>query len=993
MESEVARAALALVQPQTDPVSRREASRFLEEWTKTVEAVDVYTKWLNSYRQQQLTSGDVYQIPMQLLCLTMLQTKLRQELSNNNNSTPSIIALQRELWEYLRQPNLDRSLIGPCCICNIICILRISGLAMFLTKACNQSLGVDMETTLKLLACVPHEMELQLGMKVVEQLSVYLEAVLDLIRLGLEQNMLLPACQALLAWTEIAKVSLSQMNAEIDGSQALLPILIQLLSSNANAADERVLQTAAKALTASLDASSDAAAASAFWNAIPQTGFIVNPLKLATEHEWEDCIHALATLIATFVVEHAEDICQQPAGPQLQILLEIQSHPSTCAALIPLECWLTIQEIPTAERHEHWTKPLYKQLLQILLPRMAYPPNFTSWEHELMDESEFCEFRRLVADVFVGCYYLLRVEMIQLLAQQVRTANDWRLSEVALFALGQIAKEVSAKCKSVAPTADKQQTQHELLQLLEQVLAVDTQAQHKCMLGAVVDFCGNYAPAWNCIPQCSPQALLQILTYLQSTFGVIPLEAAKATRAIYVSCLAKKLPDLEAKEPACIQLLCKAVKTCMEVILSTTDEEAMTTVTEGATRLLTKIQNPETARQAITTDLIQPVMDRIDAALKVLPNSSIADEWMTAQVQSSTEYLSKYLSVIRVIVRFCDSPEIPQITEWMLQLIDPCLKGVQQRTASTPAQPLILNEWISIHQQILRKTLPQPSTMVGVFTNTIPLIVQALDHTKDPTTLKYISTAVEVFGGQTPEMDQSFQELLGHVTGEIQRNTNILHAMELLQAYFECLHRFVLYCPRALCYNPKFADIVTISVQSISAIDAKDSARAALVFLSQLFGWNALRLSITTTQILQEAWNALILKDMLLRHGPTLLQSCFKGLAGGSQMLWPAYADCVFAIVQAVAHNEQGGVVSPNDAISPMLNQAALQQWLVAAMTADGSDATIGNRIIPILLAVGRNGCDKPSKWRPKAKMLLTDYAKIRKGEMTIDSLASYSLQ
>ena len=51
-------------------------------------------------------------------------------------------------------------------------------------------------------------------------------------------------------------------------------------------------------------------------------------------------------------------------------------------------------------------------------------------------------------------------------------------------------------------------------------------------------------------------------------------------------------------------------------------------------------------------------------------------------------------------------------------------------------------------------------------------------------------------------------------------------------------------------------------------------------------------------------------------------------------------------------------------------------------------NTSVTNQIIPILLALARNG----SKSRPKAKMLLTDYAKIRKGEMTVDSLLSYSL-
>jgi hypothetical protein len=704
----------------------------------------------------------------------------------------------------------------------------------------------------------------------------------------------------------------------------------------------------------------------------------------------------------------------QPASVGLQVLLEIQSHPSTSVALIPLECWLTIQDIPSGDRHEHWTKPLFENLIEILLRRMAYPLNFTSWENELelVDSSEFLEFRRMVADVFVSCYYLLRIEMIQLLTHRVRTATDWRMSEAALSAICQISRDVCVRCRSNAASGtslgrDRQATRHELQQLLEQLVAVDTQttnAQHKYLLEAAVKFCGNYAPAWNAM-ECSPHALLQIVAYLQSAFPAIPLEAAKAMRAIYVSCLAKNMPSLEGNETtssSVLPLVLKAVRSSMEGILSTADEEAMTTVTEGATRLFTKISNPEMARQAITTDLILPVTERMDAALKVLPESNIVEEWMTVQVQSSTEYLARYLAVIRIISKFCDSPQIPVMVEWMLQLIDPCLQIVQQRTVGTPAQPLILNKWILIHQQILRKSLPQQSTMIGIFTNTIPLIVQVLEHTQDPSTLKYITTAVEVFGGQTLEMDKSFQDLLVHVTGEMTKKNNLIEEMELLQAYFECLHRFVLYCPRALCYNPKLSDIVNIAVGSVSAMDAKDSTRAALVFLSQLFGWSSLRLSPQTTQILQEAWNSLILKELILRHGQTLILACFAGLSGGSQMLWPAYSDCVVAIVQAISMNENDGLSSPPnpaDNISPLLNEALIRQWLLSAMTTtvspDGEckittdmNSDITNQIIPILLALARNG----SKSRPKAKMLLTDYAKIRKGEMNVDSLLSYSL-
>jgi len=288
--------------------------------------------------------------------------------------------------------------------------------------------------------------------------------------------------------------------------------------------------------------------------------------------------------------------------------------------------------------------------------------------------------------------------------------------------------------------------------------------------------------------------------------------------------------------------------------------------------------------------------------------------------------------------------------------------------------------------------------MVAMFSNTIPLVVQALEQTQDPATLKYISTAVENFGGKTLEMDQSFQDLLIHVTTVVTSLSNLSEATELLQAYFESLQRYILYCPRALCYSPNLPTIVTLAVESISVIQAKESTRAALMFLSQLFGWNSLRLSPQTSQVLQEAWNnSSILKEMLVQNGLALTQLCFIGLAGGSQMLWPAYSDCLFAIVQAVVVNHSQEHLNPADKSPAVLNESLVQQWLHSGMVgtlSSSHDATTTmnsetcNQVISILLNLAHQG----PKSRSKAKMLLTDFAKIKKGEMTADSLVSYTL-
>jgi hypothetical protein len=217
MEDQVGQAALAMMSPSTDTTTRRQASQFLEDWTQTPEAWEVYAKWLHSYRillenpandgngngngNSKRTQTPDHQIAMQLLCLTMLQTKIRKELPRQQPNAwhPHVPHVRQELWEYLRQPSLslDPSLIMPCCICNAAIIVRCGLLPEFVTHANanvnasannggNQELSP--EASLRLLACIPSEMEScqdLTAQQVTEQLVPHLEPVLDTIRRGL----------------------------------------------------------------------------------------------------------------------------------------------------------------------------------------------------------------------------------------------------------------------------------------------------------------------------------------------------------------------------------------------------------------------------------------------------------------------------------------------------------------------------------------------------------------------------------------------------------------------------------------------------------------------------------------------------------------------------------------------------------------------------------------------------------------------------------------
>ena len=207
------------------------------------------------------------------------------------------------------------------------------------------------EMALKLLACIPSEQENCRDLtvpQVTEELAPFVPPILETIRAGLtEETTILPACQALKEWVTTAHVSFSQLH-----SQGILAIMFQMLSSN-SVSGELLLQLAAQALTAALMVVNDSctpereAAAAAFWSAISSHGFLVTPLQLATHNHWNDACHALATCLCTFVNEQVDDLVTQPAQLGLQVLLEIQAHPHTPVALIPLDCWLTIQEVPT----------------------------------------------------------------------------------------------------------------------------------------------------------------------------------------------------------------------------------------------------------------------------------------------------------------------------------------------------------------------------------------------------------------------------------------------------------------------------------------------------------------------------------------------------------------------------------------------------------------------------------------------------------------------
>lgn len=1029
----MAKAALAVISPTTDGATRTAASQFLEQWTSTSESWSIYAKWLQSFRTTPLLhlaatnatgNNSSEMIGMQLLCLTMLINKIRRELPYGTTPNDSIMAVRNEVWAFLQQPppsqpqqQMDYKVLGQCCICTAALAARCGNLQELMTLCQSPaSSAVPPDLVLKLLASVPQEVEACADLttpQVTAGLWPYLEGILDTVRRALtDEETLVPALDALRSWATICHVSLSHINTPTyGGTDCLLPILIQILSQPEHN-DPEVLQVACDAMTEAILNPSDSTtsarqnAVAMMLNSIGQ-GFIVAPFTQVTKDEWDDAAHALATLVCTLVTEEIDDICAQPAEACLNLLLQIQAHPRPLVSIIVLECWLTVQEVPMSARHDNWKAPLFVKVIDGLVPRIAYPPSFVTWEEELdYDQSEFDELRRLVADVLVSCYFLLRVDLIQKMVSLILSSfdKDWTVIESALFSLCKVSREACARIKSRASATtvngDRDATAQQLLQLIEQlcgthpVTAAESAArQHPLVLAAVANFIGAYAPAWNVL--CSTDALVQLLGYLRVAMSVqrVSLEAAKAFRSVCVGCSSKLLTTEKS-----------LLRETMEAALASGDEETMATVAEAITRLAFQMKDESTLRQTLGI-VIEPLLQKLGGALNALPPDTSN---MSPEALHIVDSLAMYLHVIQEIVRFCDSNTNGEGFHPIADVMN-AVWPYLERTAQMFARDwMILGEVVSIHLQLLKNA---PELVRPHFQQTITFVVTSFEATKHPRTLEYVSSAVELLGPSNNNnggSEQSFSDLLGHVTTitltYVTTETQIREVPDLICAFFDLGLRYVIYSPSALVGRPHFTSMLGFAVECLTACEGeRESTRSALNFLGHLFGWRQLRLPPTAFSALENA--AACVDEQLGLHGETITRACVSGLSGGPQMLWPAYADCLFAIISHLVGTNASSPVVEENAIVHQWVYKALSECTTAAPPVPTPSSPQhqhqqlpqSNRlstenyqqIVSLLMGLARDGI----KSKPKAKMLLTDFAKICKGEMTAEALLSYTFQ
>lgn len=201
MEQQVVAAALAMIQPTTDSQTRSAASLFLEQWTRTPEAWDIYLSWLQSFHSSK---GSTEELGMSMLCLTLLQSKIRREIHRTTSPSQTLQAIRQLLLELLdTSPSL---LTNPLCAC-ITAISARLGHVKEVVDMCTLSIPTTITTTisakqLKVLGALPQELEACGELttpQVTAELWPHMERVLDFVRraLAMEELTVMAALECL----------------------------------------------------------------------------------------------------------------------------------------------------------------------------------------------------------------------------------------------------------------------------------------------------------------------------------------------------------------------------------------------------------------------------------------------------------------------------------------------------------------------------------------------------------------------------------------------------------------------------------------------------------------------------------------------------------------------------------------------------------------------------------------------------------------------------
>jgi len=720
--------------------------------------------------------------------------------------------------------------------------------------------------------------------------------------------------------------------------------------------------------------------------AVKNSGFIVAPFQASSASEDYDTAHALALLtlkIAGFDLDRIAAGVVEGGMELIEILLMMQQHPHQPIAILALDFWLDLQDIPTAKRDPTLNRPLYSRLLNIFVKRAAYSNTFTNWENEYeLDIQEFDEYRRQINDVIVTSYYLLRVDFLNLLLEILSNnpPNNWTVTESILFVINSASREVCQRIKARGSgmiATDREATGNKILQLTQQLCSGGAESalnQHPLVLSSASKFLGAFASVLN--DCCSNEDILGVLSYLHDAMNCEAAAEAAATsiRAVFLNCSSKLNGNNAATT---MQIFAQLIETG----LKTKNAKVVMAITEGCTRLSLLFVGESSMRGLGL--LCTPVLKQITDSLVFIKESEASNR-QDGQVEVVMQCLSLALKTLATVVNFLDGNAQVQTGQHpmaeLLNVMWPLLQDIASRNYCR-RHPDVLRELLGVHGRCVGSfgeiIEPKISELINV-------VVQAYEESHASCCCEFVGIAVEKFSAREGGVEDSFCKLLGHLcinTVSFLQTTpgGIVENTELVRSFFDMCQRFLLFCPRGLLKCTEFNNLFSFAVACIRECKGeKNSTRSSLIFLSQIIGRKGTELS---RMILEQARGAI--DGCVGLHGEGIVACCLTQLAGGNSALQQPFIDLLYAtIFEVVSQSEPGN------------NNTVAHQWVFTALNDESvvrsrdMDNDVKGKLMNLMfVVVGREGGIMERK---KFSNLMADFVDLIKKEVGADALLVY---
>jgi len=695
----------------------------------------------------------------------------------------------------------------------------------------------------------------------------------------------------------------------------------------------------------------------------------------------DSVVAEICNMMAFLGSNEAIQICS-PEGLEptfFAALLFVAAQRPQRLACVTFDVWLSIQDIPVANRHPFTTQEVFYKLLAILLQQSSLPATFTSWEDGDEDEDDFVEFRSSksgLQDVLLVCFYALDDVFFKQLGEFAgapEAPHSWIKLEAVLFILQSVASGLKSNLQSQKSGVAVNFLAEALRRVLQwqpdnTVLCHSQLADTACRFMASATFVLTRRPSTPAGHLNMNDFLLPCLEYAFKAIRV-PQAAPAAARAILQlsvhgsSLLSSRQDVVPGLVAATAQLI-----TANDLAIPS---DAVQTCVEAATRL------------GITRDFASSSATVSHLGLPMVAELQKACHFTTTNGGQRRERVGHVLGWLGQLIRFCDTacagPDGSHVLGPTLAGLWPLLQGC----TSSPlimAGDSIVNAVFNVYSRAISSAEDAVMPHISSIGETV---VTVFDHHGQATCLQCASVIVECLASKASSDTQVSDFLSNMLVRIVQsfdtRSGDAASPMANVPLWgfdpdgidhvFKFLHTYLVHAPAVLSNSPARDVLPGLAHRCLLACPERAPVRTILHCMQAYF--------YPVSPRLEPLHGALL--GACVPLGPAFVQYLLAALGGrATSTLWPNLTDTLYNLISGCCRSGQAGTDS-------------VRQWLGTALDIPGvmdGLAAAPNVKTPVVEALVRLAAND----RPRFKSLVQDLSKVCAKEADAGVLRDYML-